>query len=147
MFFHTNQKPVITCGEIWRATGTYQHLAVPTMHQILHITMGMRCYTVLEQNDTMLKQFWFFKAKSRPHLIPQECTLKVVAVYCTNWYGMVKHKSISNEEHDVHDFHSTLTVLCNFLPQWHLDMKFSILSFQLRVERMHPWLVSHYNVT
>jgi hypothetical protein len=37
--------------------------------------MVMRCYTVLEQNDTMLKQFWFFKVKSQPHLIIQECTL------------------------------------------------------------------------
>jgi len=60
MFFHTSQKPVTTCGEIWRARGMYQHLPAPTMHQILHVTMVMKCYTVLEQNDTMLKQFWFF---------------------------------------------------------------------------------------
>jgi len=89
----------------------------------------------------------FFKAKSRPHLILQEGTVKLVTVYCTNWYGMFRHKSICNEEHDMHDFRSTLTVLCNFLPLWHLGTKFSILSFQLRVNRMNPWLVRHYNMT
>jgi len=56
---------------------------------------------------------------------------------------MVKHKTILNEEHDKHDFQSTLTVLCNFLPHWHLGMKFNILSFQLRDKRMHLWLISH----
>jgi len=30
---------------------------VTTPHEILHITTVMRCCTVLEQNDTMLKQF------------------------------------------------------------------------------------------
>ena len=76
----------------------HQHLSAPMMHQILHIMMVMRCYTVLEQNDTMLKQFWFFKAKSQPHL---HCKS---GRYHTNWYGMISHKSISNEEYDIHDF-------------------------------------------
>jgi hypothetical protein len=42
------------------------------------------------------------------------------------------------------EFQSTLTVLCNFLPWWHLGVPFSILLFQLRVKWMHPWLISCY---
>jgi hypothetical protein len=125
----------------------YQHLPAPMMHQILHITMVMRCYTVLEQKWHHAQAVLVFKAKSWPHLILQEYIVKLVAVYHTNWYGMVMHKSISNEEHDMHDFQSTLTVLCNFLPRWHLGTKFNILSFQMRVKRMHPPLVSHYYMT
>jgi hypothetical protein len=37
--------------------------------------------------------------------------------HLTNWYGLVKHKSLLAEEHKVRDFQSTMTVLCNLLPQ------------------------------
>jgi hypothetical protein len=43
---------------------------------------------------------------------------------------MVKHKAISAEEHDVHDFQA----LCNFLPSSRLGMLFSSLSFLLMVK-------------
>jgi len=56
---------------------------------------------------------------------------------------MVKHKYISAEEPDLDDFQSTLTALWNVLPWWCLGAPFSILSFQLRVDWMNPWLVSH----
>jgi hypothetical protein len=36
---------------------------------------------------------------------------------------------------------STQTVPCNFLPQWR-GAPFSILSYQLRVKLMHPWLIN-----
>jgi hypothetical protein len=41
-----------------------QHFSAPLLHQILHITMAMRCCVVLEQNGTMLQQFWLFTAKN-----------------------------------------------------------------------------------
>jgi len=43
---------------------------------------------------------------------------------------------------DVHDFRSIVAEPWNFLPRRRLGTPFSILSFQLRVERMHPWLVN-----
>jgi len=55
---------------------------------------------------------------------------------------MVKHKSISAAEHDVHNFQSTLTVPCNFLPLWCLDTPFRILLLQLRVKWMHAWIIN-----
>ena len=68
------KQPVITWGEIWTVGWRmYQHLPEPTLHQTLHIMMAMKCCTVLEQNDTMFKQFWLFTANSQPHLILQEC--------------------------------------------------------------------------
>jgi hypothetical protein len=36
------------------------------LHQILHITMAMRCWFILEQNGTILQRFWLFTANSRP---------------------------------------------------------------------------------
>jgi len=77
-----------------------------------------------------------------PHLILQECAVILAIDSCTNWHTVVNYKSILAEEHDVHDFQNTLTVLCNFLPQC-LDMPFSILSFHQRVKWMQPWLLSH----
>jgi hypothetical protein len=47
-------------------------LLSPDVAPDLHITMAMRCCVVLEQNGTMLQQFWLFTVKSRPHLILQE---------------------------------------------------------------------------
>ena len=63
------KQAVITWSKITRVGRMYQHLPVPTLHQILHIMMAMSCCTLLEQNDTMLKQFWLFMVKSWPHLI------------------------------------------------------------------------------
>jgi len=81
-----------------------QHLPAPTLHQILHITIAMRCCIVLEQNDTMLKQFWLFTVRSQPHLILQKCAV-ILAIDChTNWHGMVKYKFILAEERDQHNF-------------------------------------------
>jgi hypothetical protein len=47
----------------------------------------------------------------------QECAVILVIDCRNNWHGMVKHESISAKEHDKRDFQSTLTALCNFLPQ------------------------------
>jgi len=85
------------------------------LHQILHI-MTLRYCIVLEQNDTMLRQFWLFMANGQPYLILQECAVILVIDHCTNWHRMVMHKSTSAEEHEVHDFQSILTEACNFLP-------------------------------
>jgi hypothetical protein len=92
-----------------------QHLTAPPVYQILHIMMVMRCCNVLEENDTMLQQFWLFMANSWPHLILQVCAVILDVDYHTSWHGTVKNKSISAEEHDVHNFQSTLKALCNFL--------------------------------
>jgi len=54
-------------------------------------------------------------------------------------HRMVKQKSILAEEYDVHDFQSTRTVPCNYLPWWRLGMPLRILAFQLTVKCMHPW--------
>jgi len=64
----------------------------------------------------MLPQFWLFMVKSQPHLILQEWAVISATNHYTNWHGMVKHKTISAGEHDVHDFQSKLTALCS-LPQ------------------------------
>ena len=92
-----------------------QHLTAPTLYQILHITMVMRCCIVLEENDSMVQYFWLFMANSWTHLILQVCAVTLAIDYRTNWHGTVKNKSISVEEHDVHNFQSTLNALCNFL--------------------------------
>jgi hypothetical protein len=94
-----------------------QHLPVPTLLQILHIMMAMRFCIVLEQNDTMLRQFWLFMANSGPHLTLQECTVILAIDHGTNWHRMVKRMSILAEEYDVHDFQSTLNVPCNCPPR------------------------------
>jgi hypothetical protein len=74
-----------------------QHIPALMLHQILHTTT-LRCCIVMEQNDTMLRQLWLFMVKSRPHLILQECTLILAIECCTNWHGMVMHKSTAAEE-------------------------------------------------
>lgn len=117
-----------------------QDLPAPMLQQILHTTMAMRRWIVLEQYDTMFKQFSLIKAHSWPHLIQQECTVILANAYHTNWHGMIKHESILAEEQDMHGFQSTLTAPYNFRPQWHLGAPFSILLFQLTVQWMHPWL-------
>jgi len=94
----------------------FQHLLAAVLYQILHTAMVMRYCIVLEQNDTMLKQFWLFTANSWPHLILHKCAVIMAIDHCTSWHGMVERKSISAEEHGVHDFQSTLLVPCNFLP-------------------------------
>jgi hypothetical protein len=59
----------------------------------------------------MLKQFWLLTVKNWPHLILQECTV-ILAIDClTNWYGLVKHKSLLAEEYKMHDFQSTMTAV------------------------------------
>ena len=63
---------------------------------------------VVKQNDTMLKQLWLCTVKNQTHLILQECTVILAIDHCTNWHWMVKHKSVSAEEHDMHDSQSTL---------------------------------------
>jgi hypothetical protein len=65
---------------------------------------------------------------------------------CTNWHGMVMHKSILTEEYDWHDLRRTQTAPCNSVPQWHLGMPFSNLPFQLTVKRMHIRPVHCYHV-
>ena len=75
----------------------FQHLPAPVSHQILHTAMAMRYCIVLEQNDTMLKQFWLFTANSRPHIILHKCAVMMTTDHCTNWHGMVERKSISAE--------------------------------------------------
>jgi len=116
MFFHMCNQPVITWGKVWRVGSMCQHIPPLMLHQILHI-MTLRCCTVLEQNDTVLRQFWLFMAKSRPHLILQECAVILAVDHCTNWHRMVMHKSTSAEEHEVHDFKSIMTETYNFLPR------------------------------
>ena len=115
MIFHTWNQPVITWGEIWRVGSMCQHIPALVLEQILHI-MTLRCFIVLEQNYTMLRQFWLFMVKRWPHHILQECALLLAIDCCTNWHRMVMHKSTSAEEHEVHDFQSILTETCNFLP-------------------------------
>jgi hypothetical protein len=56
------------------------------LHQILHITMAMRCCIVSEQSDTMLKLFWLFMVKSWPHFILQEGILS----YQLAWDGHIQ---------------------------------------------------------
>ena len=132
---------LITWSEIWRIGRRCQNLPASMLQQILHTTMPMRCWIVLKQYDTMFKQFsllWQTAGLSCPTRV---CS--ILAIDChTNWHGMVKHESISAEEHDMHDFQSTLTEPHNFLPQWHLGTPFSILSFLLTVKWTHPWLSS-----
>jgi len=85
MFFHTCRQPVIISGEIWRVWRMCQHLPAPLMHQILHITMVLSCSIILEQNDTILKQFWLFVVNSWPHFMLQDCAV-ILAIDCsTNW--------------------------------------------------------------
>jgi len=115
----------------------YQHLPAPILHQILHIMMAMRCCIVLEQNDTMLKQFWLFMVKSWHHLILLECTVIMAIDGHTDCHRMVKHKSISAEEHDKHDFQRNFNVPCNFF-LGEVGACYSALSFQLRVKRINP---------
>jgi len=93
-----------------------QHLPAPATHQILHIMIVMRCCIVLEQSDTMLKEFWLFMVNSWSHFILQECAVILVIDHHTHSHRMVTQKSILAEEHDMHDFQSTWTVSCNFLP-------------------------------
>jgi hypothetical protein len=66
--------------------------------------MAMRFCIVLEQNDTILRQFWLFMVNSGPHLTLQECTVILATDRRTNWDRMVKHMSNSSEEYDVHSF-------------------------------------------
>jgi hypothetical protein len=101
------------------------------LHQILHSTMVMACCTVLEYNDTVLSQFWLFTVSSQPHLIVQECAVIMATDFHTNWHGMVMHKSILAEEHDMHGFQSTLNAPCYFFPWQHSGTLLSILSFEL----------------
>ena len=55
------------------------------MHQILHITMVLSCSIILEQNDTIVKQFWLFVVNSWPHFMLQDCAV-ILAIDCsTNW--------------------------------------------------------------
>ena len=91
-----------------------QHLPAPTPHHILHIMTTMRCCIVLKQPDMVLKPFWLFTANSRPHLTLQECAVILAIDHCNNWRRIVKHKSILSQEHDMHDFQSTLTAQGNF---------------------------------
>jgi hypothetical protein len=67
MFFHIT----ITWGKIWRVKRMCQYLPAPVLHQSLQITIVKRYCTVLEQSDTMLKEFWLFMVKSWPHFILQ----------------------------------------------------------------------------
>jgi len=46
-----------------------QHPPAPLLDQTLNIKMAVRCSNVLDENDTMLKQLWFFTVKTQPHLI------------------------------------------------------------------------------
>ena len=64
--FHIWKQPVIWGGEILSVGGMCRNLPAPGLHQIVHIMMAIRYCIVLEQNDTMLKQFWLFMANSRP---------------------------------------------------------------------------------
>ena len=48
-------------------------------------------------------------ANSQLHLILQEFAVILAIGSCTNWHTMVKHKYILAEEHDVHDFQSSVT--------------------------------------
>jgi hypothetical protein len=66
----------------------------------------LRCSIILEQNDTMLKQVWLFIVNSWPHFMLQDCAVTLAIDCSTNWHGMVKHKYILTEEHDMHDFQS-----------------------------------------
>jgi hypothetical protein len=88
-----------------------QQLPVPVLHQILHITIVMRVCIFLEQNDTMLQQ----KVKSQLHLILQESAVISAINLGTNWHKVVKQKFILAEEHEVHDFQSTMTAPCSFI--------------------------------
>jgi len=85
----------------------YQHLPAPTLHQILHITMAMSCCIVL--------------VKMAPCSNSSGCLWQTagLTLSCKSQqkygHGMVIHKSISAEEHGIHDFQSTLTVPWYFL--------------------------------
>ena len=84
-------------------------------------------------------------SNSRPHILLQECAVTLVTDHRTNWHEIVKHNSISVEEHDMYVFQSTLIMQCSFLPRWRLGKPFGILSFQLRVKWMHALLVNSLN--
>lgn len=85
----------------------------PTLHQIMHMMMW-HCI-VLEENGTMLQQFWLFAAKIWSYFIRQKWTIIWAINFGTMWQGMAKYEYIMAEEHDMHGFHSTLIVPCNFL--------------------------------
>ena len=91
-----------------------QHIPVLTVQQISHIVMVGSC-TVLEQNDTMLKQFCLLMANSQPKLILQEYAVILAIDRCTNWHGMVMHKSTSAVEHEVHNlqcYRGVVAIIC-----------------------------------
>jgi hypothetical protein len=65
------------------------------MNPIFHIKMAMRYCTVLEKRDTILQEFCLFTANSQTYIMLQECAVILAIDCCTNWQGMVKHRSIS----------------------------------------------------
>jgi hypothetical protein len=95
------KQPVINAKS--EEEGECANISTPTSHLILHITMVMRCCIVLKQTDKALKPFWLFTVNSWPHPILQECTVILPIDHFTNWQGMVNHKSILAQEHDMHD--------------------------------------------
>lgn len=96
-----SKQPVINAKS--EEEGERANTSAPTLHQILHITMVMRCCIVLKQTDTILKLFWLFTVNSWHHLILQECIVVLVIDHSANWQGMVKHNSILVQEHDMHE--------------------------------------------
>jgi hypothetical protein len=71
-FFHICKQPKITAKS--EEEGECANTLAQTSHQILHVTMAMRCRIVLKQTDTVLKPFWLFTENRWPHLIWQECS-------------------------------------------------------------------------
>jgi len=67
-----------------------------------------------EENETTLKQFSLFMTKSWPQHILQGCAVILAIDRNTNWYGMVKRKSILLKNMTCMTS-TTLTVPCNFL--------------------------------
>ena len=129
---HMYRKPIITWCEIWRIARMYQHLPAPILHQILQITMAMKCCIAL--------------VKMAPCSNSSGCLWQTagLTLSCKSQqkyrYGMVTSP-----------FQLKSMTYMTFRAPWPCCDIFSLVTlegaiqqlFQLQVKWMHPWLVNH----
>jgi hypothetical protein len=92
--------------------------------------------TVLGENDTMFHQSWVFLMQGRSHVIMQKCHVICIINGDMRWHSMVRHKSLTGDEHhDMYHFHIIQTVLCYLLPWWDGEMLLSTSWLQFRLNK------------
>jgi hypothetical protein len=71
----------------------------------------------------------------------------ILSIDCSNWHGMVKHKCISAEEHNVLEFQSMLTMLCSFFlsDSGVCHSSFCCFIWGRGVRWLHPWLLDAWS--